>query len=80
MPCNKAKLMVLYYYRQLKRMNTPTGKTVAVGQTKLPLSWTSVNNKLMLQYLRFSTRWMSIQLATELKERNVDICHGFLQQ
>jgi hypothetical protein len=47
MPSDKAKPMGLYHYRQLQRTNTPSGKTVAVRQTKLPLSWTSVNNKLI---------------------------------
>lgn len=47
MPRDKAKPMELYHYRQLHRTNTPSGKTVAVRQTQLPLSWTSVSNKLI---------------------------------
>jgi hypothetical protein len=47
--------MELYNYRQLQRTNTPSGKTVTVGQTKLPLSWTSVNNKLISSMAFYST-------------------------
>ena len=55
MPSDKAKPMGLYHYRQLQRTNTPSGKTVAVRQTKLPLSWTSVNNKLISSMACYST-------------------------